>query len=126
MTVTFVDFAITVEGNLTAGDHLFELQNNGAEPHFLVLESVPDGTTDDDVTAMLMSESGPPASPAAGASPAEEQGPAFLSASQSIETKVWSPVTLAAGTYAAMCFFPTAGTGMAHAMNGMHTVFTVK
>ena len=34
-------------------------------------------------------------------------------------------VSLEAGTYAAACFFPTAGTGEPHAMKGMHTVFTV-
>lgn len=51
--------------------------------------------------------------------------PVFGTATQSIGTVTWVPVHLDAGTYAAVCFFPTAGTGEPHAFMGMHTVFTV-
>ena len=50
---TFVDFGITVEGNLTAGDHIVMIENTGAEPHFIDLALVPDGTTNDDLTSLI-------------------------------------------------------------------------
>jgi hypothetical protein len=44
---------------------------------------------------------------------------------QSIATVTWTKVALEAGTYAAMCWFPTAGIGDPHVFHGMHTVFQV-
>lgn len=35
------------------------------------------------------------------------------------------PIELTTGTYLAACFFPTAGTGVPHALNGMFDVFKV-
>jgi hypothetical protein len=49
----------------------------------------------------------------------------FNTVTQSIGTSVWIGMSLDAGTYAAMCFFPTAGTGEPHAFHGMYTVFQV-
>jgi hypothetical protein len=51
--------------------------------------------------------------------------PVLSTATQSIGTLTWVHAHLDAGTYAALCFFPTAGTGAPHTMMGMHTVFTV-
>jgi hypothetical protein len=53
--VTLYDFGIKVEGSLTAGDHIFRIENVGAQPHFLEIGSVPDGTTNDDLTALINS-----------------------------------------------------------------------
>ena len=39
---------------------------------------------------------------------------------------MWMPLTLEAGTYAGICWFPDRKTGMPYAMMGMHTVFTVE
>lgn len=126
ITVTFIDFAISVEGNLTAGDHTLLLQNNGAQPHFLVLVSGPDTMTDEGLeqvfSAFMSGEMTPEAMPF---NPEELQD-VMSSAAQSIDTRQWVTATLEAGTYGALCFFPTAGEGLPHALHGMHTVFNIE
>jgi hypothetical protein len=39
---------------------------------------------------------------------------------------MWTSLTLDAGTYAGICWFPDEETGMPHAFMGMYTVFTVE
>lgn len=126
--VEFIDFGITIGGELTPGEHLVHLSNIGAQPHFLVVIPLPDGTTDDDLAAMLeMMMAGPEegATPKAEEGAGEEPPPVFLSVTQSIGTSQWASATFDAGTYGGLCFFPTAGTGAPHAAMGMHKVFTV-
>ena len=122
--VTFIDFGIMVEGALTAGDHIFRVENLGAQPHFLVLLMIPDGVTNDDIAALLESEiSGTPA--ALPFNPDTDFQDVGFTPTQSIGTVNWHPMTLEAGNYAGLCFFPTAGIGDPHAYHGMHTVFEV-
>jgi hypothetical protein len=124
VSVTLLDFAVAVEGNLVAGEHVVQVDNQGAQPHFLELTRVPDGTTDDDLTALIEAEMG--GTPAAdGLNPETDLQFVAYTPSQSIGTRTWHTITLEAGTYAAFCWFPTAGTGAPHAAMGMHTVFTV-
>jgi hypothetical protein len=127
VTITFVDFAISVEGNLTAGDHIARIENQGAEPHFVDLMKGPDGLTDADVTIIVNAMAAPPdgTPPALPYNPDTDFSDVLVTSAQSIGVVQWVPVTLEAGTYVAICFFPTAGTGEPHAMKGMHTVFTV-
>lgn len=120
---TLVDFAISIEGNLTAGEHILRVENQGAQPHFLELGTVPDGTTNDDVTALLNSFM--TGTPVAGGLSEEDFGLGVFTPTQSIGTVTWTKVTLEAGTYAGLCFFPTAGIGDPHAFHGMHTVIQV-
>jgi hypothetical protein len=125
--VTFIEFGITVEGALTAGDHLLRIENLGAQPHFVFIAKAPDGMTNEDLGVELQSFFGPPASPEA--SPAAEGAelmPVLSTAAQSMGVVEWVPVSLEAGTYAGICFFPNAGEGLPHAAHGMHTVFTVE
>jgi hypothetical protein len=126
VNVTFVDFGISVDGALTAGDHILRLENQGAQPHFLDLMKAPDGITNDELGEFIMADvQGPVASPVAGGYSESDFVPVASTAPQSIGIVQWVPATLEAGTYAAICWFPTAGTGEPHAMKGMHTVFTV-
>jgi hypothetical protein len=121
--VTLVDFAITVEGTLTAGDHIVRIENQGAQPHFFELDTVPAGTTNDDLNALIEGfMTGTP--PADGVSE-DEFMPVVYTPTQSIGTMTWHVISLEAGTYAASCWFPTAGVGDPHAFHGMHTVFEV-
>ena len=124
ITVTFIDFGIMVEGNLTAGDHVVLLENQGAQPHFLDLEMIPPGTTNDDISALLTSDMSATPAPG-GLNPETDLVPVAFTATQSIGTQVWTTLTLEAGTYGAFCWFPTAGIGDPHAFHGMHTVFEV-
>jgi hypothetical protein len=131
LTATLIDFAITVEGNLTAGKHLMKVQHQGAQPHFLDIEKGPDTMTTAQVqSALLGMAPATPASDAAGTpgagglSEGDLQG-VFYSPTQSLGTVTFQTIDLSVGTFLAACFFPTAGTGVPHAMNGMIEVFKV-
>ena len=123
VTVTLIDFAISFDGNLTPGKHIVKIQHMGAQPHFLDLEIGPDDMTKDEVMAALTSDM--TGTPAADGFDESSLTPAFYSPTQSIGTVTWQEIELKAATYLAACFFPTAGTGLPHAMNGMVDVFTV-
>jgi hypothetical protein len=123
ITATLIDFAITIEGSLTAGKHIMKVQHHGAQPHFLEIEKGPDSMTREQVMATftgLMS-----GTPAAEGIPESEMQSVFFSPTQSIGTTTWQMIDLTAGTFLAACFFPTAGTGLPHAFNGMVDVFKV-
>ena len=45
ITATLVDFAITIDGELTAGTHVIKVVHHGAQPHFLEIEKGPDTMT---------------------------------------------------------------------------------
>ncbi|MGC4190244.1 MAG: hypothetical protein QM589_03300 [Thermomicrobiales bacterium] len=123
VTVTMIEFSIAVEGNLVAGDHIFRVENQGAQPHFLEVDKVPDGTTDDDIAALY-------ASAMTGTPVAEglcwcDLETVAVTPSQSIGTVTWHAISLETGTYVGSCWFPTAGIGDPHAFHGMHTIFIV-
>jgi len=123
ITATLIDFAIMLEGSLTAGKHVIKVQHHGAQPHFLDIEKGPDDMTKDMVMASFSGEVN--GTPAAGGIAESDMQPVFFSPTQSIGTVTWQEIELTAGTFLAACFFPTAGTGMPHAMNGMLEVFKV-
>lgn len=125
--VNFIDFGIMVEGTLTAGEHLMRLENLGAQPHFLFLGKGPDTMTNEEITELLAWEmEGMQGEPPVDWNPDTDLVPVTFTATQSIGTVMWTPITLEAGTYGAFCWFPTAGEGLPHAYHGMHTVFTVE
>jgi hypothetical protein len=127
VNVTFIDFGIMVEGTLTAGEHLMRLENLGAQPHFLFLAKGPDTMTNEQITELLAWEmEGMQGEPPVDWNPDTDLVPVTFTATQSIGTVMWTPITLEAGTYGAFCWFPTAGEGLPHAYHGMHTVFTVE
>ena len=121
--VTLVDFGIMLDGNLVAGDHIFRIENQGAQPHFVDLSMVPAGTTNDDITALI--DSFMTGTPEAGGLGEDDFKPVAFTPEQSIGTVTWHQISLEAGTYSAICWFPTAGIGDPHAFHGMHTVFDV-
>ncbi|HEX3302350.1 MAG TPA: hypothetical protein VHR64_05665 [Thermomicrobiales bacterium] len=123
ITATLIDFAITMEGSLTAGKHIMKVQHHGAQPHFLEIEKGPDSMTKEQVMSTFsgMMSGTPPAE----AIPESEMQSIFFSPTQSIGTTTWQMIDLTDGTFLAACFFPTAGTGLPHAFNGMVDVFKV-
>ena len=123
ITATLIDFAISFEGQLTAGTHTIKVQHHGAQPHFLVMEKGPDTMTREQVQATLAGQMS--GTPAANAIDDSALQPVFYSPTQSIGTVTWHQIELPAGTLLAACYFPTAGTGVPHAMNGMFDVFKV-
>jgi hypothetical protein len=123
LTATLIDFAITLDGAMTGGSHLIKVQHQGAQPHFLEIDQGPDTMTKAMVDAALAGEMS--GTPAANGFAESDLRPVFYSPTQSIGTTTWHPVELPTGTFLAACFFPTAGTGVPHAMNGMTDVFSM-
>jgi hypothetical protein len=121
---TLVDFGIMIDGNLVAGEHVLRIENLGAQPHFVDLEKVPEGTTNEELAALLgaIMTGG---TPVAGGLTEDDFQPVLFTPTQSIGTTTWTKASLDAGTYAAVCWFATAGIGDPHAVHGMHTIFDV-
>jgi hypothetical protein len=112
------------EGQLIAGENLVKVTNEGAQPHFIEMMKVPEGTTNDNVAAAIQMEMG--ATPEAEPLNFEEAMPAAYIADQSAGVTAWTAVTLEAGTYAVTCWIADPETGMPHAMLGMHNVIVVE
>lgn len=122
--VVLTDFEITIDGELTAGDHLLRVEHQGDEPHHVEIRRGPDAMTEDDIEQVLRAESG------------EETGelpfdPADLetilvTGDVSAGAVMWAPVTLEAGTYVALCNFPFQENAAPHALDGQYTVFEVE
>ena len=126
ISVTMVDFGIEVDGNLVAGDHILKIGNHGAQPHFLLVDRyIGSGTFDNDLMAAVLEAEMAGAEAPEGFEPERDLQNVAISLTQSIGTTSWIEASLEAGTYLAICFFPTAGTGVPHAMVGMHQVFEV-
>lgn len=111
-TISLFEYGFDLPDTLTSGDQFWKIVNAGQEPHELLLASVPDGTTVDDLTTALQND--------------EEFGTAagglgWLSPGAT----AWAEVDLAPGTYVALCFVFDPKTGLPHAMEGMMDVFRV-
>ena len=123
LSATLLDFQIIFDGELKGGKHTLAVPHHGAQPHFLELMMGPDTMTKEQVLSALMTPPG--ATPEAGGLGEKDLQPVLYTPLQSIGTVTYHEVELEAGTYMAACFFPTAGTGAPHAMEGMVDVFKV-
>ncbi len=126
VTVTMVDFAIELDGNLSVGDRILQIQNLGVEPHFLILDRYTGTETlDNQLFAALLDSEMTGASPPIDFDPGRDLQSVALALTQSTGTTTWLEASIEAGTYLAACFFPGAESGMPHAMMGMHHLFEV-
>jgi hypothetical protein len=117
-------FAFQFDGGPAAGVQVVAVTNNSDQPHFVEFDRVPDGTTREDVDALLQSfMSG---TPMAGGLTEEDFQPVYFVGTQSAGTTQWHEIAFEAGTYVASCWIPdpTRG-GTPHAMEGMHDVVTI-
>ena len=112
------------EGTLAAGENVVKVVNEGAQPHFIEVMKVPEGTTNDNITGAIEAEMG--ATPSAEPLNFEEAMPAGYIPEQSAGVTAWHTLSLEAGTYAVMCWITDPETGMPHAMLGMHNVIVVE
>jgi hypothetical protein len=115
--VTLQDFRIGLPGTATAGQHTWQVTNNGPQPHELAILKLAAGKGAQDLVTFLLAPSpaGPPPFSDAG-------GMGALTPS----TSGWVKLTLTAGNYVALCFVPDRKTGKPHFMLGMLTPFTVQ
>jgi uncharacterized cupredoxin-like copper-binding protein len=101
--------------SLAAGEHVFSLKNEGAQPHEATLVKLDEGATAMDILAAFSPDAqGPPPGSFVGG-----VGVLAPGASQSF------PATLDSGHYAFMCFYPDSDTGTPHLALGMSHEFDV-
>jgi len=123
LNVALGDFYFGGLDNVAAGPQIWQVTNEGVQPHMLVMGKVPDGTTFDQFMATLQTEM--TGTPVAGALDSDQvqflnDGVFLLSKGQSM----WLPLDLADGTYVVMCFVTDPNTGQPHVMEGMVNMFT--
>lgn len=113
------------DGTFVVGENLVKVENVGAQPHFVELSKVPDGTTVENIEATIAGFMGgtPEAEPLA----EEDFAAVGFSNEQSGGTAQWATMTITEpGTYAAMCWIPDPETMMPHAAMGMYTIIEIE
>lgn len=118
VVVDLVDFNFAIPTEVESGPKVWQINNKGQQWHEMAIVKLTDGTTIDDVVAMLSSEE-----PADGPPPFEEV--AFWAPNSPGETGyvTWD---LPPGEYTVLCFLPDiAGDMTAHAAHGMYADLTV-
>lgn len=114
VSIEMRDYAFDVSGSVEAGAATLAVKNSGKELHMAAFTRLKAGKTLADVQAAAESED------ETAFGEVFEQDPdtpgTFLSPGQSEELTVSS---LRAGTYAILCFLPTAGEGVPHLAKGM-------
>ncbi len=126
--VSLIDFDFEIADTVPAGPQIWKVAGAGEQPHHLVIASLPDGATEQQVIDLMNAFFGMPATPEADATPALTPDTFVEVAFTGILTNGqvnWLAFDLAPGTYAAVCYIPDSGTGMPHVMLGMVEVFTV-
>jgi hypothetical protein len=126
--LNFEDFGFDLDAELPAGSQVWELENDGAQPHFVSIYSYPGELTEDAVNATLFN--------AYGAAPEEFDSAATpIDFSQLVEVggsgtmssgvEAWLQLDLAPGTYLAWCQVVDQESGLPHAALGQFEIFTV-
>jgi hypothetical protein len=123
LTLTLGDFYFGGMDAVASGSQIWEVTNEGAQPHMVDIAKVPDGTTVDQLIATILTiDAGTPTTGALTMDQIQDlsYGVFLLSKGQTM----YLPLTLEAGTYAVLCFVTDPATGKPHAMEGMINVFT--
>jgi hypothetical protein len=118
-TVQFVDFAFALPSSIAPGEQTWLVVNRGVQLHHMVVFSLAEGMTPDDLLASMEEE------PAEGAPPLAPVAHVGI-ISSGMES--YHLIDLPAGRYAAYCFIPDhlgEATGQPHFMLGMMQEFSV-
>jgi ketosteroid isomerase-like protein len=113
ITVDLADFAFSVSGSLTAGEHIIRFNNTGTQVHEAFLVKLADGKTAEDYLNAAPGTIPPGVSlgGTTGITPGEGH---------------YVGVTLESGNYALFCFFPDPNSHAPHFALGMVQEFAVK
>lgn len=126
VTLTIGEMVINVsEGAFVVGENVVKVDNIGAQPHFVEMSKVPDGTTEANIEATIAGFMGgtPEAEPLA----EEDFVTTAFSNEQSGQTVQWVTMTISeSGTHAATCWIPDPETMMPHAAMGMYTIIEIE
>lgn len=124
VVITLVDFAFALPDNLESGPQLWQIVNDGEQPHEIGIFRVDEGSSLEEVKVQLMesmmSEDIEMAEPAFEA--------ALFWSPMSPQTQAWVEVDLEPGTYVAVCFIPNfiSEDMLPHLEHGMIKLVTVR
>lgn len=127
--VNFEDFSFDFGNGLRAGNLVWELENDGTQPHFISIYSYPGELTAAGVNAAIAAAYGASAEPIdPGATPIDLEQLVEIggSGTMSVETEAWLQLDLPPGTYLALCQVADLDAGLPHSALGQFAVFTVE
>jgi hypothetical protein len=126
-TVVMEDFAFELQPQIMAGPQVWEVVNEGPQPHEIALLKLGPGVTTEQALGMLAQPASPEAAPAE--SPMVNGPPPFMpvggTTALAAGMRGWAVLDLAPGEYLAVCFVPDPASGQPHAALGMAAAFTV-
>lgn len=127
--VNFEDFSFDFGSGLRSGDLVWELENDGEQPHFISIYSYPGELTTEGVNAAIAAAYGTSAQPV-------DPNATLIDLSQLVEvggsgtmsagTEGWLQMDLPPGTYLALCQVVDRDSGLPHSVLGQFAVFTVE
>lgn len=137
-SVVLRDFALELPAQIAAGPQVWEVVNEGPQPHEIALLKLTPGVTPQQVLGMMEGPSASPeadhemASPAAApAGSGEAAGPPPFEPAGGMQAlasglRGWIVLDLEPGDYLAICFVPDPASGKPHAELGMVASFSVE
>lgn len=113
--VKMLDFSYALPANIKAGPQVWEVANEGEQPHEINLIKLADGKTMEDVQAFMRAPHGAPPFSNAGGLQGIDPGESG-----------WLHLNLPPGEYVALCHIPDPASGHTHEELGMVLPFNVK
>ncbi|MBE7555936.1 MAG: hypothetical protein HS126_33195 [Anaerolineales bacterium] len=113
--VKLLDFSFVLPSEIKAGEQLWQVVNEGSQPHEVLIIKLAEGKTMADLQAFVQTYEGVPPYANLGGFQAITPGESG-----------WLHLNLEPGNYVAICYVPDPASGHAHAELGMVIPFTVK
>ncbi len=114
-TIKFVDFSYVLPTDIKAGKQVWQVVNEGTQPHEVTLIKLAEGKTMEDVMRFMMQPAGAPPFANVGGFQAIDPG-----------KRAYLHLNLTPGNYVALCHIPDPASGKPHEQLGMVLPFTVK
>lgn len=114
-TVKMDDFAFVLPAEIKAGPQVWQIDNQGQQPHEIALIKLAEGKTMEDVGAFMAAPDGPPPFADVGGLQGIDPGESG-----------WVNLNLTSGEYVALCHIPDPVSGKPHTELGMVALFSVK
>jgi hypothetical protein len=127
--LNFEDFAFDMDERVPAGDQVWELENDGEQPHFISIYSYGGELTEAAVNAALFDAYGTAPQPVdPNVTPIDLDALVEVggSGTMSAGTEAWLQLDLPTGRYLALCQVADRESGLPHAALGQFVIFTVE
>ncbi len=127
--LNFEDFSFDLEERVPAADQVWELENDGEQPHFIAIYSYPGELTEASVNAAVFAAYGTAPEPVdPGVTPIDLGALVEVggSGTMSAGTEAWLQLDLPKGTYLALCQVADRESGLPHAALGQFLIFSVE